>query len=250
MPSKKSLEGIFSTREVVKIGSGTTQRKIVQKIYWYAREVDDNLIKIQVLNDNFEPHGPEKTISKNTFLANFNIEPKFVAYKHLGSNSKNKQVKSHTLQADANENTTIAYMQDIFDIALLYLKNGQNSKATKALDKLLDLDIEFTNKCKCTFNNFAIDLRKKNLYDEALKYYKKLLSVSKKDDENLHFNIARVYYCLNNYKNCMQHLKKALQINSQFTVAKKFLKFLKKQKSVTDSQTETVIEDLTAKSQK
>ena len=40
--------------------------------------------------------------------------------------------------------------------------------------------------------------------------------------------MARVYYCLNEYEKSIKYLNKALQLNKNFTTAKKFLQFLQK----------------------
>lgn len=54
---KERIKGVFSTQSLIKIGTGTTQRKTVQKSYWFATELDDGRIEIQPLNKNYVPSG-------------------------------------------------------------------------------------------------------------------------------------------------------------------------------------------------
>ena len=235
--SSHKIFGIFSTKQIVKIGTGTTQRKKVHKIYWHVNEIEDDLIEIQALNSNYEPQGPKKLVPKDTFLANFDAEPEFYAFKTLTPRDSTQQeyssVKQRQLsdkQSDKKNTKTLDYIANIknsFNLALLYVQQGQTEKAKDILDRLLELDIQLDQKHKHAFNEFAIDLRKHRLYNEALKYYNQVLRTTK-NDEHIYFNIAHVYYHLNKYEKCVEYLNKALQLNKNFTTAKKFLQFLQK----------------------
>jgi Skp family chaperone for outer membrane proteins len=63
-----TIKGVFSTQSVIKIGTGTTQRKKIQKSYWFANELENNQVEIQPLNVNYVPSGPKKVIPKEKFL--------------------------------------------------------------------------------------------------------------------------------------------------------------------------------------
>ena len=235
--TRHRIYGIFSTKKVVKIGTGATQRKKIHKIYWHVNEIEDDLIEIQALNSNYEPQGPKKLVPKDTFLANFDAEPEFYAFKTFTPRDSTKQQYSSTKQRQVsdkqdkkNEDPTLDYITNIknnFNLALLYVQQGQTEKAQDILDRLLKLDVPLEEKHKHTFNEFAIDLRKHRLYYEALKYYNQILRITK-NDEHIYFNMARVYYCLNEYEKSIKYLNKALQLNKNFTTAKKFLQFLQK----------------------
>jgi len=234
--SRHKIFGIFSTKKVIKIGTGTTQRKKIHKIYWQVNEIEDDLIEIQALNNNYQPQGPKKIIPKDAFLANFDAEPEFYAFKTFTPQDNTQQqynlVKSRQSsdkQSDKKNKTEnidyIANIKNNFNLALLYVQQGQTEKAQDILDRLLKLDVPLEEKHKHTFNEFAIDLRKHRLYHEALKYYNQILRITDKD-EHIYFNIARVYYCLNEYDKAIEYLNKALKLNNDFVVAKKFLKFI------------------------
>jgi len=77
---REKIKGVFSTQTLVKIGTGTTQRKTVQKSYWMAKELDNGEIEIQPLNRNYVPSGPKKVISKEEFLEKYVPEPEFYTY--------------------------------------------------------------------------------------------------------------------------------------------------------------------------
>ena len=87
--------------------------------------------------------------------------------------------------------------------------------------KLSQVEAIFEEENKHIFNEFGITLRKTKMYDEALANYMKALEISPQD-ENLYFNIARLYYDKEDGSKAQEWLDKALNINPDFREARQF----------------------------
>ena len=70
---RQPVKGIFSAQEIRKVGTGTTQRKIIQKTYWHALELQNGDIELQVLNPNYIPAGPKKIVPLDQFLEKLKV---------------------------------------------------------------------------------------------------------------------------------------------------------------------------------
>lgn len=84
------------------------------------------------------------------------------------------------------------------------------------------------------FNDGGIQMREAKDFVQAVKYYKKALSLSP-NDENLHYNIGRAYYEQNRLDKAEDYLGKALKINPGFSEGKLFYEYLHKFKKSQDS---------------
>ncbi|WP_456325422.1 tetratricopeptide repeat protein [Desulfonauticus submarinus] len=237
---KEKIKGVFSTQVLTKIGTGTTQRKTIQKFYWFAEEKDDGTIEIQPLNANYVPSGPKKQISKDEFLDKFSPEPEFyiqTVYPKMRELTKTiaraerHRKRGETYSAEYEFKNALNIDEENiranFGLGLTYLERGEKEKAKNVFERLVKLDAAFEEEHKHLFNEFGINLRKQNMYEEAVQYYGRALELTK-DDEHLHYNIARAYFGLNRIDKVIYHLKEALSLNPEFEEAKKFLEFLKK----------------------
>ena len=93
--------------------------------------------------------------------------------------------------------------------------------------KMGELDNLYNSENKHIFNEFAINLRKQKLYDNAISNYNKALAIDPQD-EILYYNLARAYFEKGDFENAKKTLEKALEINNNFNEAKKFLNFINK----------------------
>ncbi|MDD3313734.1 MAG: hypothetical protein PHP91_16510, partial [Pseudodesulfovibrio sp.] len=71
----EKIKGVFSTQSVSRVGTGTTQRRTIQKTYWSGGELDDGRFEVQPLNCNYVPSGPKQVVEREEFLSKFNPEP-------------------------------------------------------------------------------------------------------------------------------------------------------------------------------
>ena len=101
------------------------------------------------------------------------------------------------------------------------MEMGQTGKAKEVFRKLSEIDAIFEEENKHIFNEFGIELRKANMTDEALANYLKALEISPKD-ENLYFNIARLYYDAKDFEKASEWIKKSITFNPHFREAIQF----------------------------
>lgn len=238
-PKKDLIKGVFSTQTLMKVGTGTTQRKTIQKSYWFAQEKEDGTIEVQPLNVNYVPSGPKRIIPKNEFLDKFSPEPEFyiqTVYPKMRELTKTiaraerhrKRGETYSAEFEFKNALTIdeENIRANFGLGLTYLERGDKEKANDVFKRLVKLDAAFEEEHKHLFNEFGINLRKQKMYDQAVEYYERALELTK-NDEHLHYNIARAYFGLNKIDKTVEHLKKALEINPNFEEGKKFIAYLK-----------------------
>ena len=119
----------------------------------------------------------------------------------------------------------------------VYAEQEKFSQLRTTLDKLVNIDEVFREEQRHRFNEFGINLRKKELYYDAIRFYCKALEVNEQD-ENLHFNIARAYHAKEKFDDCRKHLECALKLNPGMPEANSFMKVIK-----TESVTMKKMED-------
>jgi len=241
---RDKIKGIFSTQSIQKVGTGTTTRKTIQKTYWFVDELEESLLEIQPLNKNYVPSGPKRKITIEDLLAKFAPEPEFyisTVYPKMQELSRTIQKgerhreKGEVFSAELEFNQAIKVDEDNvranFGLGLTYLDRGEAHKANDIFERLVRLDAAFDSEHKHLFNDFGISLRKNQMFDQALDYYRKAESLTE-SDENLCYNMARAYFGKDNIDQCFEYLKKALALNSELNEAKRFIKYLVEQKKL------------------
>ncbi|MFH1135405.1 MAG: tetratricopeptide repeat protein [Pseudomonadota bacterium] len=94
------------------------------------------------------------------------------------------------------------------------LQTGHFSEAERAFKMVLDLDPNAVN----VFNRLGISLRRQKKTEEALQYFLKALEKTG-EDENLLYNISRVYFDKGDLALAKNYLKKALKLKPDFQEA-------------------------------
>lgn len=237
-PARERIKGIFSTQAIQKVGTGTTTRRTIQKMYWFVEEDDKHVLEIQPLNKNYVPSGPKRNISLDELLEKFSPEPEFyvsTVYPRLRElnmviqKGERHREKGETFCAELEFGQALAVDEDNiranFGLGLTYLDRGEANKADDIFQRLVRLDAAFEKNHKHLFNEFGINLRKNKMTDQALEYYRRAEELSLRDD-NLMFNIARAYFDKKEYAQAMEYLQKALELNPDQTEARKFAEFL------------------------
>ena len=235
----EKIKGVFSTQSVAKVGTGTTQRKTIQKTYWSVEEGEGGVVNIQPLNTNYVPSGPKRQIPREDFLAKFNPEPEFyvsTVYPKMQEleNAVRRGEKHRSRGANYSaefefQNATSIDESNVranFGLGLTYLDRGESTKANDIFERLVKLDAAFEKEHKHLFNDFGINLRKNRMFDQALEYYLRAEELVK-NDENLYHNIARVYYEKCRVEKCIDYLKKSLDVNPDMEESRRFWEFLK-----------------------
>ena len=238
------ISGVFSVQQVRKVGTGTTSRKTIQKSFWFVSELADGTIELQLLNTNFIPAGPKKTLSKDQFLGTYQPEPEFYVTNVL---PKIREVNKTVARGDRFRENGELFSAEVeyngaleidienvranFGLGITYLERGETDKAENILSRLVKLEAAFETEHKHLFNEFGISLRKTGLHSQAINYYKRALELSS-TDENLYYNMARVYLDKKDMPNTLECLLKSISMNPRNEIAAKFLIWLLEKKLV------------------
>lgn len=245
--AREKIKGIFSTQSIQKVGTGTTTRKTIQKTYWFVDELDADLLEIQPLNKNYIPSGPKRKITMEDLLAKFAPEPEFyvsTVYPKMQELNRTIQKgerhreKGESFSAELEFDQALSVDEENvkanFGLGLTYLDRGEAHKANDIFERLVRLEAAFEPEHKHLFNDFGISLRKNKMTEQALEYYSKAEALAD-SDENLFYNIARAFFDKDNYLQCLEYLKKALQLNPGFKEARMFVKYLVEKSFIPDT---------------
>lgn len=238
--------GIYSSKGTSWIGTGTTKRKVVSKRYWFAFEMPDGSFKVQPLTSNLVPVGTPRVVGAEEFSASYLFEPDFyVDPKRMISLMPEQDRPQALLQNRSGTRSQIdpavaekaqrkAHLEQVeleartdFGMGLTHFRTGNTRKALEIFNSIVDMDVDWQPEHKHMFCEFGTGLRKTRLLDVALRHYFKALEIAP-DDENLHHNIARVYYDQSKYDYCKEWLEKSLVINPELLPSQQFLNFLRK----------------------
>ncbi|GAB6038346.1 tetratricopeptide repeat protein [Fundidesulfovibrio butyratiphilus] len=235
---REPVKGIFSTQSVLKVGTGTTTRKTIQKAYWYVKERAENELEIQPLNKNYVPSGPKRTITMEDLLTKFAPEPEFyisTVYPKMQELSNTIQKgerhreKGEIFSAELEFTQALRVDEDnvraTFGLGLTYLDRGESTKANDIFERLVRLDAAFDTEHKHLFNDFGISLRKNKMYAQALDYYRRAETLCE-SDEHLYYNVARAYLEQQEPAKALDSLRKALTLNPGLVEARKFVRYL------------------------
>ncbi len=249
---RERIKGVFSSQEVRKVGTGTTTRKTIQKAYWFVEENDDGTLMVQPLNSNYIPSGPKRTVTLDEFLERFAPEPEFymnTVYPKIREVNKTiaradrHRKRGESFSAEFEYNNALAVDEENvranFGLGLTYLERGDNSKANDIFERLVKLDAAFEEEHKHLFNEFGINLRKNKMLDQSLEYYQRAMELSKKD-ENLFYNIARVYLEKKDFQKAVACLLTTLELNPELEAGNKFLQWMKEKDLVPKDMAEAV----------
>jgi tetratricopeptide (TPR) repeat protein len=255
-PEREKIKGVFSSQSLKQIGTGTTARKTLQKTYWFAQELDNDEIEIQPLNINYVPSGPKKIILKDDFLNKFAPEPEFyttTVYPKIRELSRTvaradrHRKRGETYSAEFEYGNALRIDEENiranFGLGLTYLERGEKEKGDDIFRRLVNLDATFEEEHKHLFNEFGINLRKNNMFDQAVEYYERALTLSS-NDENLHYNIARAYFAKGNYPKAVEHIISSLKLNRSMPESKKLLKYMAQKNLLTQALQEKITRDL------
>lgn len=240
MSEYPEILGVYSLRLDAEIGTGGTTGKHDNVTYWYARQLSDEDFEIQPLNAHNVPSGVRSVLKNMDFLRQYTPEPTFYRRHTVPAletlNRKIQMGQDAFAEGDLDEaerQFIKALMIDDLNIEAnyglgeVYSEKKDFEKLKKVLDTLLGIDEAFTFQFRQKFNEFGISLRKNGHYDESIRYYEKSLEIVN-TDENVYFNLARVYYEKGLNDQTVSNLERALTLNPEFVEAQKFLNYCQK----------------------
>lgn len=239
----RKIDGIFYEESSMTIGTGHTQQTQHIKNYCNAIQKDKEMVSVAYLGENGKPTGIKVDVPLDEFLKRYTFEPDYKV-----KSTEERQADKHSAKAEKHRkrkefnSSEWEYTKAIrvdpenvranFGIGVLYLEMGEEEKAKKVFKKLSQIEAVFEDENKHIFNEFGIELRKNGMLDEALANYLKAMEISPRD-ENLYFNVARVYYAQKDSDKAIEFLNKALAINIYFREAKQFMDFIKEEANTT-----------------
>jgi len=232
--------GVYSLQIESDVGTGGTAEKHSNVTYWYTRQLSDDDFEVQPLNKHHVPSGIRSVLQQLDFLKQYTPEPTFYRLHTVPALETLSRKIEEGEQAFANGQMDEAEAQFIkalmiqednvdanYGLGEVYSETKQFNKLRQVLSTLLGLAEAFTYEHRQKFNSFGISLRKNGHYDESITYYKKSLEIVE-DDENVYFNLARVYFEKGQSEECVANLEAALNLNPEFMEAQKFLKYCHK----------------------
>lgn len=219
---------VFST-------AGTGDRE-----YWFVNQAgEDRYILHQINKHNVPVEAKEKIITTDDLLAGYVPEVEFYEQTVIPAVAKleghlttgeNERDEGKLYSAEHSFEKALVMDENnaraLFNLGLIYLEWGDQGKAVKIMDALLDLQATFKGKNQHLFNQFGIALRKASLLDEAASYFAKALEFVT-TDEHLYYNYARINYERGNWEACVQGLAKAWIINPKLEVIIKLVTLVK-----------------------
>lgn len=257
MEADKDGCGVYSSKASSWIGTGVTKRKVVSKRYWFAFRLHDGSYKVQPLTGNMVPVGTPRDVPADVFAESYLHEPDFyvdpnrvislmpekdrpqltappeAAPSAPGPTAEPEPLAKEALAAELERQENEARTD--FGLGLTHFRRGNTRKALDIFNEIVDRDVSWQPEHKHLFCEFGTGLRKTRLLDVALKHYFKALELSPRD-ENLHHNIARVYYEQSKFDRCQEWLERSLAINPELAPSLQFMSFLRKSGKLTEQR--------------
>jgi len=222
------ITGIFSRKATIRVGTSTTRGTTTSETFWFIKETSDGTFLAQSLDSDFKRQGTPITISRTALFEEYHLEPD-LSYRllsqplllgdHYRATAKPAQAEQEYLKLNRIDEENI---RANFGLGLLYLSMDKREQAAYIFNQLVGLEETFEPQHKHLFNAFGISLRKKGLFDEALKYYFRARELSD-DDDHLLLNIARVYYEQGKLREAEAAAREALSINPDLSEARRLL---------------------------
>lgn len=236
--------GVYSHSTQYEYKVGERGSRYRHGTFWFVRKRNEDMYEVRPLNANHVPSGYTKLVDKDDFLQYYTPELQYFQDNTLPClETLQKKVRLgrryfNLGQLDKAEHEfceAVLMQDDCVDgnmgLSDVYSEQKEFTKLRIVLDKLLNIDEVFREEQRHRFNEFGINLRKKEMFDDAIRFYSKALEVNE-SDENLHFNIARAFYEKQRFNESRQHLERALELNPKMVEATSFLR-------VIDSEVET-----------
>jgi tetratricopeptide (TPR) repeat protein len=227
---------IYLKRETIKLGFGSTSRATVIENYFQVEEAaEENMFSLRLLNISDQPFGESLLVSREELEQEYTPCPDYfknkkdpkilLAEKHVELGETHYENRQY-FSAEREFNKALDLNEQDLKANLgkgksLYAR-GEKKKAKEIFDQLSQMDDLYENENKHIFNEFAIELRKRNLHDEAVSNYGKAIVIDP-DDPVLYYNLGRAFYEKKDREGAIEQLIKALALKADFQEAREFL---------------------------
>jgi tetratricopeptide (TPR) repeat protein len=218
-----------------------------QKKYFFVWEAEPQNFVTQQLDSAFQPIADPERIPSAYFTKNFVPEHSILAApiarpqilsqpEHLPRVDTVAAQPERQAPKSSEIKLTEIRMREAFRQTLLRLKRPRERQtAINALQQLAQTADNIVPKHKHMFRDFGVALRKKNLPDLALPFCQRVLELAP-DDDHAHFNLARIFFILEQYNKAIKHIHTAMELNADETIYQRMLTHLNKVKLFQSSQ--------------
>lgn len=240
MPLERSSSVTFTRFKVLssqKVTLDVTPGADPPKKYWLVQSDTKGALTIQAIDEtSWLPTGKPHSITARELRVRYTPESDALTEKVRASLEKKGlplTVEEESAAKEPDPQSDEEEFRAQFREGLTFLAAGDPEKAKLIFNKLLVQQAVPGEKRRFLLNECAIELRKNNLYKEALGYYIKVLELSwGLEDENIYLNMARARYHNGQYGACVQHLLEALRIAPENAIALRFLTWLDREKII------------------
>jgi len=240
MATDLGLECVCSMRSTVKLGTGTTAKKEDSTLYFYAKQIEDDLLALQSLNSNWAPSGPITEVAMEELITQYQpevelfltkVKPVIQSIAKAVAKGDRHRANGKPYSAELEYNNALSLdeknVRALFGLGLTYLQFDQHEKAKVVFEQLIALEGFAEAEYKHLFNQFGIELRKQNMIEESRRYYSRAIEVCS-TDENLYFNLARAFYQGGKYQEAENMLMICLKMNPAHAEGNCFLRYISK----------------------
>jgi len=250
MAEADRINGYYSEQVKISLGTGATKRQTTGENIFLAKERPDGTVEMSLLNMSGEPTNIREVVEMEEFLRrckpkkDYLLPSKKLDDGHLRKKAeadkrasrgnlhlKRKEYNSAEFEYDSALKIDEENVRAHYGLGKMYLEKGEREKAREIFRQLSQIEALFEEDNKHIFNDFGIDLRQNEMYDEAIANYGKALEISS-HDPILHFNLARAYIGKEMWTEALAYLEKALVLKNDFPEAEKLLKMVAAKTSV------------------
>lgn len=248
MATDLGLECVCSKRGTITVGTGTTAKKEDSTLFFYARQIDEELLALQSLNAQWAPSGPTIEITWEQLITDYQpevelflskVKPvmKSIAKAVARGDRHRKNGAPYSAEMEYNNALDLdeKNLRALFGLGLTYLQYNQPEKAKAVFEQMIVLEGFTEPEYKHLFNQFGIELRKKKMIEESRRYYARAIELCQ-TDENLYFNLARAFHEGGQYVEADNMLEVCLEMNPAHDEAQLFRKYLANLAAYEDSQ--------------
>jgi len=238
MATDLGLECVCSKRSEIKVGTGTTVKSQDSTLFYYARQIDDDLLALQALNAKWAPSGPTMEVTLEELITQYQpevdlflkqVKPVMQKIAKAVAKGDRHRNKGEPYSAAMEYNNALALdeknVRAMFGLGLTYLQYDQHEKAKVLFEELIALEGFAAPEFKHLFNQFGIELRKQKMHEQARRYYARAIETCA-SDENLYFNLARAFFEDGRIGDADRTLETCLRLNPLHEEALRFRKYL------------------------
>ncbi len=229
--SAEFVEGVYYEEKILTGG-------LREQVKYWAREGEEGYIVVEYLKlsgastgmeaDRLSPEVFEKRFEK------FEEEKSGEPEKTAKEKTHDKHIREGEIHLEKSEHFSaqFEYKQAIkidkahvganFGLGKAYLAGGDKERAKEVFAGLVENEKLYEKENKHHFNKLGIELRRQEMYEEAIENYRRALDIDP-HDAILYYNLARAHYHKGEREDAMAIVHKALGLDPALEDAKKLL---------------------------